>query len=84
MVKYHPEEFIGLKIKIEKANNKDLLGIEGNIINETKNTFEISNSNSNKSKKVVMKKDCVFLINNQRINGNKIIRRPEERIKTKK
>ena len=37
-------EFIGEKIKIISASNKSLIGMEGKIIDETKNTFKVKTS----------------------------------------
>jgi RNase P/RNase MRP subunit p29 len=82
------EEFIGAKIRVLDAPNKSLKGFEGFIIDETKNTFRIKIQNNNQQKKTnqektILKKGAVFLINSQRIDGDEITRRPEERIKLK-
>jgi ribonuclease P protein subunit POP4 len=77
-------EFIGLAVKVHDAKNKSLIGIEGKIIDETKNTFKIR---TNKKTKIVMKKDVTIDLkiddNKIRINGEKLVGRPEERIKKK-
>jgi ribonuclease P protein subunit POP4 len=75
-------EFIGAKIKVMNATNKSLQGLEGSIIDETKNSFKIKNSKQ--EEKTVLKKGAVFMINNNTIKGDEIIKRPEERIKLKK
>jgi ribonuclease P protein subunit POP4 len=75
-------EFIGAKIKVMSATNKSLRGLEGSIIDETKNSFKIKNEVQ--EEKIVLKKGAVFLINNNIIKGDEITRRPEERIKLKK
>jgi len=75
-------EFIGAKIKVMNATNKSLQGLEGSIIDETKNSFKIKNSKQ--EEKTVLKKGAVFMINNNIIKGDEIIKRPEERIKLKK
>jgi len=82
MMMIHSAEFIGAQIKVIKAANKSLEGTEGSIVDETKSTFKIINTKN--EEKTLLKKGAVFLINNQRINGNDILRRPEERIKLKK
>jgi ribonuclease P protein subunit POP4 len=74
-------EFIGAKIKIIRASNKSLEGMEGSVVDETKNTLKIKNTNE--EEKTVLKSGAVFLINNQEIKGDEILRRPEERIKLK-
>jgi RNase P/RNase MRP subunit p29 len=78
----HSVEFIGAKIKVVSASNKSLTGLEGSIVDETKNTFKIKNNQG--EEKTLLKKGTVFLINNQTIKGDEITRRPEERIKLKK
>ena len=75
-------EFIGAKIKVMNATNKSLQGLEGSIIDETKNSFKIKNSKQ--EEKTVLKKGAVFMINDNMIKGDEIIKRPEERIKLKK
>jgi RNase P/RNase MRP subunit p29 len=82
MMMIHSAEFIGAKIKVIKASNKSLEGLEGTIADETKSTFKIINTKG--EEKTLLKKGAVFLISNQRINGDDILRRPEERIKLKK
>ena len=82
MIQYHPEEFIGCEIKVLQGKNKSLEGIQGRIINETKNAFRIMTDK--KEEKTVLKKDAVFIINKCRINGRDIQGRTEERIKFKK
>ena len=78
----HPAEFIGAKIKVMHAANKSLEGLEGSVIDETRNTLKIKNNKQ--EQKTVLKKGAVFSINNEKINGDEILRRPEERIKLKK
>jgi len=78
---YHPEEFIGQNIKITKSKNKTQEEIKGKIIDETKNTITII-TEENKTKKL-LKKDIEFTINEKTINGKKIQKKPEERIKRK-
>jgi ribonuclease P protein subunit POP4 len=75
-------EFIGAQIKIIDATNRSLLGLEGSVLDETKNSFKIKNSNQ--EEKTVLKKGVVFMIDNIIIKGDEIIKTPEERIKLKK
>lgn len=75
-------EFIGAKIKVIGAANRDLQGIEGSIIDETKNAFKIRTNRQ--EEKTVLKKNATFIINDAKVNGDEIIKRPEERIKLKK
>jgi ribonuclease P protein subunit POP4 len=75
------KEFIGKTIYVQNSKNKNYIGINGIIIDETKNTFTII---SKKKKKIILKNCAEFIFsknNNKKINGNKILKRPEERIK---
>lgn len=76
----HQQEFIGKSVKITKAANKHQQNIEGKIIEETKNTFTIKTQTKELK---ILKKGNEFQINNEKINGDKITKRPEERIKIK-
>lgn len=51
---------------------------EGKIIVETKNTLTIL---TQKGEKKILKKNAELIINNQKIKGEKITKRTEERIK---
>lgn len=77
----HQLEYLGEQVKIVESKNTSLKGLEGKIIKETKNTFTIRTNNGDKT---VTKETCVFHIKNQKIHGNKITRKPEERIKIKR
>ncbi len=76
----HQQEFIGKQVKIISSKNKQQEQITGLIIDETKNTFTIQTKNK---EMMIFKKDKQFELNNQKIDGNKITKRPEERIKIK-
>ena len=70
------KEFIGKKAYVKYAGNV----FTGTIIDETKNTLTIET----KTKKVkIIKQNAKITIQNQKINGNKINKRPEDRIKIK-
>jgi len=74
------KEFIGLDIIITSSKNKTLVGLKGKIINETKNTFEIKTT---KETKMIMKNISTFEINKETIQGKKITKKPQDRIKIK-
>jgi ribonuclease P protein subunit POP4 len=76
MNKYQ-EEYLGKQLEVIETNNKQLLGIQGMVIKETKNTFIIENS----KKTTILKSNNTFRINGKKINGDKIAKKPEERIK---
>ena len=73
------EEHIGREVSIE-SKNKKLDGLKGKIIDETKNTYLIK---TEKAKVRVIKKlvKIIFLKERVRIDGKKVAKRPEDRIK---
>ncbi len=73
------DEFIGKKVEIVESKNKDLVGIKGKIVDETKNMFEIESKGKTKK---VQKNICKFkfLPENIIIDGKIINYRPEDRI----
>ncbi|MBN1792344.1 ribonuclease P protein subunit [Candidatus Woesearchaeota archaeon] len=79
---HHPEEFIGQELKVRKAANKSLEGLEGTIIDETKKTFTIRTRASDE--KVIFKELCDFEIAGNEIKGKDLALRPEERVKSRK
>lgn len=78
------EELIGLNVKVVNSDNKSLQNIEGRIVNETKNTLVIL-CDKGRKKKTVIKKHADFQIEKNGkiyiIKGEKLAKRPEERIK---
>ena len=74
------EEFLGQKIQITKSPMKHQQNVCGIIVDETKNTFTILTDDGEKK---VLKSKREFLIRGTKINGDKIQKRPEERIKIK-
>ncbi len=79
-MKEYQEEYIGKNIEIKKTKNKEIQGLKGKIIDETMHTFKIR---IGKKTRTIMKKGNTFMINGNEIQGNKIIKRPEDRIKIK-
>jgi ribonuclease P protein subunit POP4 len=73
------EEYVGLPLEVIDSKNKTLIGKKGKVINETQNTIVIEESN--KKITVLLKKGSTFNINNKKINGNKIQKKPEDRVK---
>ena len=74
------DEFLGKQLKIIDSPMKHQLGVEGLIVDETKNTFLILCRGEEKK---VLKSKRVFLIEGTSIEGDKINKKPEERIKIK-
>jgi ribonuclease P protein subunit POP4 len=76
------EELIGLTVRINECSDPEWLNRKGVIIDETKNTFLIREKNIKKRiAKNIAKFE--FNLNNQKvkINGSKILYKPEDRIK---
>lgn len=76
-VKKH--ELIGLEAEVEDSSNESQVGIEGEVVDETKKTINISG-------KIIPKKDSSFIFtlpddSRVRVNGEIIYSSPEERIK---
>jgi len=76
------EELIGLTIRIIDSKNKTLIGKEGKIVNETKNTITIRRKNK---EKMLLKNQIKFVIKNSTnkevIDGSLLKYKPEHRIK---
>ena len=76
-------ELIGLKLVVVKSSHKDFEGIEGRIVDETKNTFKVETEGG---VKVVPKKENTFKITSPEgveveVSGSKLVVRPFERTK---
>ncbi len=79
-------ELIGLYCEVVNSSNKYLIGISGNIIDETKKTISIETENN--EIKLISKNVSIFqlfLPNEEcvEIDGKILVNRPEDRIKKK-
>lgn len=76
------EIFLGKNIKVINSCDKSKIDLEGIVLNETKNCFEIKTDKGNKN---IPKKECIFNIEingvNEKINGEEICYNIAERIK---
>jgi ribonuclease P protein subunit POP4 len=77
------QELIGLNAKVVKSSHPGYVGIEGKVLDETRNTILILHKNK---KKTVIKNRSVFNFTTPdgtivEIDGKAIIGRPEARIK---
>ncbi|MBN2095673.1 MAG: ribonuclease P protein subunit [Candidatus Aenigmarchaeota archaeon] len=72
-------EFIGKTVRVVESSNKDLIGLEGRLVDETRNMFEIETPAGTKK---VQKKICKFLFVSEKIlvDGKIINLRPENRL----
>jgi ribonuclease P protein subunit POP4 len=76
-------EFIGTEGKIVKSSHSDYVGIQGKVIDETKNTFTILHKGKAKT---VTKNVAVFNFRFSdgtmvKIDGKLLVGRPEDRLK---
>jgi ribonuclease P protein subunit POP4 len=76
-------EFIGTEGKIAKSQHPNYVGLSGEVINETKNTFTILHAGK---KKNVIKDSAVFHFKFPdgtiaEIDGKLLVGRPEDRLK---
>ena len=73
---------IGLNAEVVDSKNKKMIGIKGKIVDETKNSFKmLVNKRNFREFKVIMKQGNTFMIGKKLFDGNKIMKRPEDRIK---
>ena len=73
------EEIVGEKMEVLESNNKGLVGLSGEILDETKNTIVLGNG----SKKTIPKLGSTFKIGNKIVAGENLAARSEDRIKRK-
>jgi ribonuclease P protein subunit POP4 len=76
-------EIIGLDTRVSGGTNKQLVGFEGKIIDETRNTVTIFDG---KCKRVVPKDIAILRIRLPdgtlvEVNGKRLVGRPEDRVK---
>ncbi len=72
------KELIGLSVRVIDSRNKANIGLEGRIMDETKNLLIIK---SRKGIKKIVKRDVVIEVEGTKLRGEKLIGRPEERLK---
>jgi len=75
-------ELIGLNLKIIESKNQDLVGLQGKVIDETKNMLTIE---TKKGIKKIIKSEIKMRLNVKGkefdVDGKILVRRPEDRIK---
>lgn len=77
------QEFIGTEIKVSKSKDPSYVGMSGKVVDETRNTFAISQKGK---KKTVVKDLAVFHFKFSdgtvvEIDGKLLVGRPEDRLK---
>ena len=78
------DEWIGKKIRIVDSKNKDCIGIEGLIIDETKNKITIKTDKGERKDIIKNISKMLFVDDNIIIDGKIATKRPEDRIKIRK
>lgn len=78
-------ELIGLPCKVKDSTNKALTGLEGRIVDETRQTLTLEVKGSEKN---LIKDQCIFSFKIPsgkwvRVDGKILVARPEDRIKKK-
>jgi RNase P/RNase MRP subunit p29 len=85
MIKNIRDEFIGEQVEIVGSNNRQLMGLTGKIVDETRDSFRVLvNKRNFKEFKMIFKKGNTFKIGSLTVQGVKIAKRPEDRMKLKK
>ncbi len=71
-------ELIGERVKVELSSGKGFQGLEGKIVDETRNTFVLGTL---EGRKTVPKKECVFFFPGSGVSadGKMLVSRPEDR-----
>ena len=72
-------ELIGEKVRIAKSSSKELQGLEGRIVDETRNTFLIE---TRKGRKRIPKAGNWFAFRLASVDGSLLVCRPEDRTKS--
>lgn len=78
-------ELIGLRVRIIHSDNPSQIGIEGAVVDETRNTLTIRDKG--KVKKVLKSQIKMEIEINDavvEVDGKVLLKRPEERVKRKK
>jgi ribonuclease P protein subunit POP4 len=80
-------ELIGLKVRIPDSSDKEIAGMEGVVVDETRNTLVIETGRG--EERTLIKGQCVFSFflpetkKWVRVEGDVLVARPEDRIKKK-
>ncbi len=73
------KEFIGLNANIVNSTDVNMIGIDGQIVDETYRTMKFLGSDE--MIRTVQKKGNMFMIGGDMIQGNDILHRPNDRLK---
>ncbi len=78
-------ELIGLEVTVAESTNKQIVGLHGKVVDESRQTLKIK---SEKGEKTVVKDQCIFSFCLPtgicvRVEGKQLVSRPEDRVKKK-
>ncbi|HLD57362.1 MAG TPA: ribonuclease P protein component 1 [archaeon] len=78
-------ELIGLEVTVADSTNKQIIGLHGKVVDESRQTLKIS---TEKGEKTAVKDQCVFNFCLPtgvcvRVEGKLLVSRPEDRVKKK-
>ncbi len=79
-------ELIGLEAEVVESSNKNLVGIRGKVVDETRNMLVIFDKRKNMEKRVEKKiSKFMFIVSGKKVivNGALLVARPEDRIRKK-
>ncbi len=80
MSRIYPHELIGQDVEVVMSLNKSQVGLQGKIVDETKETVVIQKGNTRK--RVSKRGTELMLVSSKRkISGEEVLRRSEERLK---
>ena len=75
---------IGLIMEVEESSNRDMEGLRGRVVDETRNTFVIETEQGVEKRIPKGGNTFIFVLEDgtrARIRGDRLIARPEDRIK---
>ena len=75
---------IGLIMEVEESSNRDMEGLRGRIVDETRNIFVIETEQGEEKRIPKSGNMFIFVLEDgtrARIRGDKLLARPEDRIK---
>ena len=72
------QELIGRSAFVVDATNKDLVGLTGTVVDETKHTLRIR---TDRGEKTLIKEQVTLEVDTVQINGSLLTARPEKRTK---
>jgi ribonuclease P protein subunit POP4 len=79
-------EFMGLRVRVADSSDREIVGVEGRVIDETRNTITVEAGGKERD---FVKDQCVFsfmLPDSKKwvsVKGSLLVARPEDRIKKK-